>query len=177
MSFKDSTIGTEFLPLGKREDMSRFIVRADEEYAYNNTLFELPDREGLYYEKPNWIDKYFRRGKSLNEITPAHMVKMFDPSRGTNKNKEINSDDSDDEQPMNNEKDMLQKYGKEAKYHCFITKKGEKFKMLPEVVEIENPCPREPRYLKKRKHPKALRFFKVKKESNFVKYFLQELML
>ena len=39
MRFKDSNIGTEFLPLGKREDMSRYIVRADEEFAYNNALF------------------------------------------------------------------------------------------------------------------------------------------
>ena len=59
MRFKDSNIGTEFLPLGKREDMSRFVVRADLEYAYNNALFEIPEREGLYYEKPNWMDKYF----------------------------------------------------------------------------------------------------------------------
>ena len=29
MRFKDSTIGTDFLQLGKRDDMSRFVVRAD----------------------------------------------------------------------------------------------------------------------------------------------------
>ena len=177
MRFKDSTIGTEFLPLGKRDDMSRFIVRADEEYAYNNALFELPEREGLYYEKSNWIDKYFRRGKSLEEITPSHMVKMFDPARGANKKEETYDDDNDNEQGINDELDMIKKYGKESKYHHFILRNGEKGKMLPEIVELENPYPREPRYLRKRKHPKALRFFKVKQESNAVRYFLQELML
>ena len=57
MRFKDSTIGTEFLPLGKREDISRFVVRADDKIASNMEVFEIPGREGLYFEKPNWIDR------------------------------------------------------------------------------------------------------------------------
>ena len=68
--FKDSSIGTEFVPHGKREDMSRFVVRADkldkeDTTAFNKILFKIPEREGLYYEKPNLLEKYFRRGKSL----------------------------------------------------------------------------------------------------------------
>ena len=69
MKFKDSNIGTEFLALGKKEDMSRFVIRADEEFEYNTALFEIPEREGLYYEKPNFVDKYFRRGNVLAEIS------------------------------------------------------------------------------------------------------------
>ena len=180
MRFKDSNIGTEFLPLGKREDMSRYIVRADEEYAYNNALFEIPEREGLYYEKPNWIDKYFRRGKTLEDITPSHIVKMYDSARYIKENSDKTSDDNDqknDDELNDAEADTVKKHGKEAKYHHFITKTGHPGKILPQVVELENPCPREPRYLKKRKHPKALRFFKVKQEDNAVRFFLQELML
>ena len=50
-------------------------------------------------------------------------------------------------------------------------------KLLPDIIELDNPYPGEPRFLRKRKHPKALRFFKVKQEKNTVRYFLQELML
>ena len=42
---------------------------------------------------------------------------------------------------------------------------------------MENPCPGEPKFLRKRKHPKALRFYKPDQENNPVRYFLQELML
>ena len=81
MRFKDSTIGTDFLQLGKKEDMSRFVVRADrhdisghQSFLDNKVVFKIPDREGLYFEKPNWIDKYFRRGKALEDIAFSENV-------------------------------------------------------------------------------------------------------
>jgi hypothetical protein len=89
---KDSSIGTDFLPHGKREEISRFAVRADvpdngeEQKSINNkVLFRIPEREGLYYEKPNWIDKYFRRDKALEIVCPSQLVKMYDPvTKGNN---------------------------------------------------------------------------------------------
>ena len=61
MRLKDSNIGSEFVPLGKREDISRYLLRADPELDYfDKELFEIEDREGLYYEKPNCIDKYLK---------------------------------------------------------------------------------------------------------------------
>ena len=81
MRFKDSTIGTDFLQPGKRDDMSRFVVRADkydggrkQSYQDNNVVFKIPDRDGLYFEKPSWIDKYFRRGKALEDIAFSENV-------------------------------------------------------------------------------------------------------
>ena len=80
---KDSSIGTEFIPHGKREDISRFVVRADqynvnEESTMSKLLFEIPGRDGLYYEKPNWLEKFFRRGESLVDVCPMQYAKMFD---------------------------------------------------------------------------------------------------
>ena len=50
MSLKDSNIGTVFLPLGKRDDVSRYLCRADPDM--NNydgiELFEIAEREGKY---------------------------------------------------------------------------------------------------------------------------------
>ena len=33
------------------------------------------------------VDQYFRRGKVLNDNTPSHMVKIFDPARTRGKRK------------------------------------------------------------------------------------------
>ena len=97
--------------------MSRYVTRADEEYAHNTALFEIPDREGLYYEKPNWIDRYFRRGKALEDINPSQMVKMYDPLRTAKQKNDTgiydNKDDADNDEIDNEDADR--KYGQEAK--------------------------------------------------------------
>ena len=170
---KDSSIGTEFLPHGKREDISRFVVRADiqnseEEptLAYHKVLFKVPGREGLYYEKPNWIDKYFRRGKNLEDICPSHLVKMFDPDTkgisSSNNDGDDEDDDNVDEDVDDHEIDFSQsvkKYGKEAKFHHMITSSGKPGKKLPKYIELENPCPGEPRFLRRKKAPKSSEIF------------------
>jgi hypothetical protein len=44
-------------------------------------------------------------------------------------------------------------------------------------MKLENPYPGEPKFLRKRKHPKALRFYKVKRDLNPLRFFLHELMM
>ena len=47
MKLKDSNIGCMFVPLGKREDISRYLQRADPDIDYKDKeLFEIEDREG-----------------------------------------------------------------------------------------------------------------------------------
>ena len=95
IKLKDSNIGSVFVPLGKKEDISRYYMRADPELNYfDKELFEIEDREGLYYEKPNWIEKYLRRDMhQLNELCLPQYINMFDP---INKNK--NEEDQDQEE-------------------------------------------------------------------------------
>ena len=126
------------MPHGKREEISRFVVRADipdteeeQTTAYNKVLFRVPGREGLYYEKPNWIDKYFRRGKSLEGMCPSHLVKMYDPETRGKTSTGVEHDDGDDyEDDDENDNDnsdfseTLKKHGKEAKFHHIITPNG-----------------------------------------------------
>ena len=78
---KDSNISSVFVPLGKKEDISRYLMRADPDLDYGAIeLFEIKDREGFYYEEPNWIDKYLRRDRSeWDEMCFPQYVKMFDP--------------------------------------------------------------------------------------------------
>ena len=191
MRLKDSNIGSEFVPLGKKEDISRYLMRADKEFDYmDKDLIEIEGKEGLYYEKPNWIDKYLRRDLcEWSELCYPQYIKMFDPCRSNGKDDDENEEyhdieeDDDIENIINEgstsakfEKDKL-KYGQELKFHYLITETGEIGKALPKIMELKNPYPGEPRFLKKRSHPKSLRFYKVKRDLNPARYFLHELMM
>ena len=166
--------------------MNRFLVRAhipeneeEEHIKHSEKLFKVKEIDGLYYEKPNWIDKFFRLGNLLDYICPSHMVKMYDPATKRNKRPDEEDDNVEEDYDLlsSDQPDTVKKYGNEAKFHHFITSNGEPGKLLPNIIELENPCPGEPKFLKKRKHPKALRFFKPNVENNPARYFQQELML
>ena len=190
---KDSNIGTVFVPLGKKEDISRYLLRTDPELNYlDKELFEIEDREGLYYEKPNWIEKYLRRDQTkLGEVCYTQYLKMFDPTHNNKKedeeqNEEKNEVDIDDEESeIEAAKESRQtefqkdkkKYGSELKFHYIITENGDIGDALPNLTKLENPYPGEPKFIRKRRHPKALRFYKVKRDLNPIRFFLHELMM
>ena len=44
-------------------------------------------------------------------------------------------------------------------------------------MKIQNPYPGEPNFLRKRNHPKSLRFYKVKRDLDPERFFLHELMM
>ena len=187
MKMKDGNIGVEYVPLGKPDEISRYLVRVDEEKNYaDKEIFPIKDREGLYYEKPNVVDKYMRRGEELKEICLAQFVKMYDAA--TSVVKADNNIESDEEIEDNNEegnseeqgdeKDKLKiKYGSEAKFHSLIKYNGTPGKPLPPQIKLINPLPNEPIFMKKRNSPKALRFYKPKADTNPGRYYLQELLL
>ena len=122
----------------------------------------------------------------LGELCLPQYVKMFDP---TNKNEnkedqiEVAADDQSEDEVENDtetssklEKDKI-KYGSEFKFHYIIMESGGIGDALPDIITLTNPCPGEPKFLRKRKHPKALRFFKVKRDLNPSRFFLHELMM
>ena len=98
MKLKDSNISSVFVPLGKKEEISRYLLRADPELNYHDKeLFEINDREGLYYEKQNWTDKYLRRDMSeWSELCLPQYVKMYDPTNKEEKDIEDGSVKVDD---------------------------------------------------------------------------------
>ena len=112
----------------KKEDISRYLMRADPELNYfDKELFEIDDKEGLYYEKPNWIEKYLRRDMNqLGGLCLPQYVKMFDPT-SKNVNKEDQDEEAADDQSeaieendaktsSKFEKDKI-RYGAEFKFH------------------------------------------------------------
>ena len=103
MKMKSSNIPVEFVPLGKPDDISRFLVRANEEFSYpNKDLFEVEGREGLYYEKPNVIEKYLRRTEDLQEICLAQFVKMYESAKTVRESDNDKADTDDDDEDFNN---------------------------------------------------------------------------
>ena len=166
---KDSSIGTEFIPHGKRDDISRYVVRAENsnvnpESALGKILFEIPGRVGLYFEKPNWLEKFFLRGESLLEVCPMQYVKMFDVDSKGGKIPPLEEDCEFAE--------SVKRFGKKAKFHHVVLSNGMPGKLLPDSAEIEEPLPGEPKFMRKRRHPKAIRYFKVKQDNNPVRFFL-----
>ena len=113
---------------------------------------------------------------------------MFDPTH--NNEPEISNEEKDEDFDRDQENEISEdqmllddferdkiKYGQEVKFHYLITETGELGKPLPKLLKIENPYPGEPKFLRKRKHPKSLRFYKVKRELNPARFFLHELMM
>ena len=82
----------------------------------------------------------------------------------------------DDKDSTDLEKNKI-KFGQEVKFHYLITETGEMGKLLPQVMKVGDPAPGEPNFLRKRRHPKSLRFYKVKRELNPARFFLHELMM
>ena len=99
---KDSNMTSVFVPLGKREDISRYLLRTDPDWNYAGIeLFEIADREGFYYEKPNWVDKYLRRDRTeWIELCLPQYVKMFDPVH--KEEKQMSDDENENAEDIDN---------------------------------------------------------------------------
>ena len=63
---------------------------------------------------------------------------------------EINDDSKNVAETSKIEKDKL-KYKSEFKFHYLITRTGELGKPLPNVMKLQNACPGEPKFLRKRR--------------------------
>ena len=54
---------------------------------------------------------------------------------------------------------------------------GDEVIKLPEVIEINNPYPGEPKWMRKRKGPAVIRYHKGNKDKDYEGWMLKELML
>ena len=185
MKMKDSNIKTELVPLGKPDEVSRYLIRADEEAYYPDTdLFEVDGKEGLYYEKPNVIQKYLRRGDELKDLCLAQFVKMYDPSKSKSEKGHENGEEEDEDEDQEDNKEVenttetsKHKFKDEAKFHLTTQPDGDLGKPLPSIIELDDPLPNEPPCMKKRSGPKSLRFYKAKNDRDPNRFYLHELML
>ena len=120
--------------------------------------------------------KYLRRPAQLEKICFAQFAKMY---KSSNVKKEDNEDcdaiNDDEDQVDFSQEDIVTD---DDKFHFIITyNRDEKKIPLKKEICLENPQPGECFLMRKRIHPAALRFQKVKEAKNPEKFMLFELML
>ena len=141
-------------------------------------------------EKPDLVSKYERRkllpgsdepseeddneNDNLDNLTYCQFVKMYE-GKGWQKINEEGEYEELDPDANPDEGELA-----EADDFNFVIDGGEdraERKKLPSTIILDNPMPGEPPILRKRKFPRAIRFFKKKLERSPHKFYLAELML
>ena len=177
MNFKDSNVGTVFVPTNRKELRSKFMIRIDEDTEYNGReKKKIHNKEGWYVEKYDLIDKYTRREKkslACDALTPSQFFKMYEACY---KKADMISDNDEREDDRNKEEDETY-FTNTDKFHYVMTAKGGNQMPLPDYIKIENPYPGEPPYMRKRKGPLVLRFHKPKQDVDPAAYFFSEALL
>ena len=189
---KDSNVTTVFVPVNRKSERSKFLLKVDENMNYNGQeKVKIEGRDGLYVEKYDIVSKYERREDGLEELSFSQFAKMY-TSSWLYKNREENTNLTDEESAdsLENGKnlDMFQDDA-ETKFNflmkCFgisedpdhslcKLKRGIK---LPTFIKLKYTYPGEAPYMKKRKFPAVLRFHKVKQDTQPAEFLLSESLL
>ena len=193
--FKDSNLVAKFLSTGFKENRSRFLQKIHEDnkfVAYGREKIAVSGKEGMYVEKPSIIDKYERRpvidsnGKEdpLRQLCLAQFVKEYEPANkpeSKKKPKVLHSENEDsDSDESENEVDEVENEPEVPKVDentRFIKTchEGKDENSLPKWIKLTSTYPGEPKYMRLRSHPAALRYHKYKKDHH--EFFYSELLL
>ena len=78
---KDSNVTTVFVPVNRKSERSKFLLKVDENMNYNGQeKVQIEGREGLYVEKYDIVSKYERREDGLEELSFSQFAKMYTSS-------------------------------------------------------------------------------------------------
>ena len=78
---KDSNVTTVFVPVSKKADRSKFLMKIDQDINYNGKeKFKVEGREGFFVEKYDILSKYERCKEYLDETSFSQFAKMFIPA-------------------------------------------------------------------------------------------------
>ena len=186
MNLVYSNVSCVYVPTERKAERRPFLQRQDPEGGQG---FKLKDREGLFLEKPDLISKYERRKllekEEVNEevnadedplenLSLCQYVKMYE-SKGWQKINEegeypeIDPDANPDEGALAPDDDF--------NFIVVGNQEHAERKKLPQILTLADPLPGEPTLLRKRKFPRAIRFFKKRFQHDPHKFYLSELML
>ena len=166
-----SNLKAQFVMLGPKDERSvRWKQATEEDLKAGVEAIQLTNREGYWFEQPDFWCKYLRRPKDLQEICFAQFAKMYQGSRAKN-------DDEDEENNDDESNDEVNTEGNEdEKFHFIMTHEGVRKTPLPALITLNNPRPGESKCMIKRSYPAALRYHKIK-DSESLRYMLNEVML
>ena len=199
LRLKDSNVTTKFVPTNRKDDRSKFLMKVDEKDPCNGKIKKkIENREGWFVEKYDLVDKYTRRDKTCRDIdtlTTSQFWKMYDPvwkkkekKIKSNKNRlslkkkrktfisVSESDNSQSDQEIDLDEDILN-LDYENDFNFVMDSTGGRRIPLPEYIDIDNPFPGEPLFMKKRSFPAVLRFHKFKASTEPDDYYFAEALL
>ena len=179
MVLKNSNVGCQWLAVGKRSELSkRWKLAGKQEMESMSGLVAIKDRDGLWFQIQDMLSKFLRRPGRIELICPVQFAKMF-TTAGVNENKKSNIQDEEDVEDHQVITDVIQEEmgpSNKQKFHYIITESEEKVP-LPDIIEISDLYPGEPKWMRKRKSPAVLRYHQVSKDNQYERWMLKELML
>ena len=125
-----------------------------EEVENNNGLIMIKDREGYWIEQSDMLSKYMRRPSELESMSSSQFAKMYTTAGIKLRTEENEADEVSEEETLEinvdkeNQKNTLD----------FIATGNDILIRLPEFIRLQDPLPREPRMMRKRKKPAVLHF-------------------
>ena len=124
------------------------------------------------------LSKFLRRPETIELICPVQFAKMFTTSGVKINKKEMKQAEEIDIEEMELEPNLGEDIdlSDKKKFHSIITETNE-WVPLPDLIEISEPYPGEPKIMRKRKGPAVLRYHKGNKENRYEEWMLKELML
>ena len=182
LKLKDSNVTCVFLQTGKKEERSKFLTAMDKESNWHDKVgIQVKGKDGLVVEKPDMLDKYCRKHKSVGRISPSQFAKIYESTSKIPKKYRIDELDDGDESDTDDDnidnKEELNEEPQPNKWHLVMTYKKEYVRPLPKYFKLDPVYPGEPAYMKRRDYPACLRFHKVKEHTNPQKFFKNEIML
>ena len=169
LTLTKSNLWCLFVLLGPKEERSvRWSQATEEDLKAGIEAVQITNREGYWFEQPDFWSKYLRRPAELQNICFAQFAKMYQGSK-------VKLDEEEDEEKLE-EAFKVEVVDEEDKFHFLMTYKDERKTSLPAIITLKNPRPGECPQMKKRSYPAALRYHKIK-DSESIRYMLNEVML
>ena len=177
LHLKESNLATKFVPTGFPENRSKFLQKLNEDNEYmsfGREVVTVDGKEDKYVEKPSIVSKYERRDSQSHPELLTLAISQFGkeyestntvPKKYLEKLEQTLNDDDNDSDDHDDDN------ANERRIH---TSKGPG-KPLPRYFKLDPSYPGEPKYMRLRTHPAALRFYKGHKNNH--EFFYSEVFL
>ena len=175
MQLTNSNVSCQWVSIGTAEERSsRYLKAKKQQIEAGIPLVELEGHEGLWYHQQDIWSKYLRRPDELKSICFAQFAKMY---RGSKKKYDEDQDDIDDFNDLVDEENTDEMEGQKFHYIMTFDNKRTKRVKLKDIILLKNPVPGETSVMQKRSSPVALRFHKIKQNTDSERYMFGEVML
>ena len=186
LHLKDSNLAAKFVPTGFPEKRSKMLFKLHEDnefMAFGREQIQVTGKDGFYVEKANIVDKYERRPVQYEDGTEhplkylclAQFVREYEPCNIKNKSKKQKDENNSSGESESEEfEDKYNNYDENRYIKTCFDDEGENKKCLPKFIKLTSAYPGEPKYMKLRTHPLALRYCKYKKGDH--EYFYSKLV-